>query len=77
MLTSKQFVHCYIESLEKIRDCLVPTDEVAQTMLVDALKNRLCSGLHGTIQQKMLLLNTATQQTEKVIVTFLNYQQMQ
>ena len=59
MLTpSKQVVYCYIESLEKIRDCLIPTDKVTQVMLVDALENRLCSELHGTIQKKLLLLNT-------------------
>lgn len=74
MLTpSKQVVHCYIESLEKIRDCLVPTDEVTQVMLVDALESRLYGGLHGTIQQELLLLNTAKEQIEEVIVTLLNY----
>ena len=59
MLTpSKQVVHYYIESLDEIRDSLIPTDKVAQAMLVDALENRLCSELHGTIQKKLLLLNT-------------------
>lgn len=78
MLTpSKQVVHCYIESLEKIRDCLILSDKVAQAMLVDALENKLYGGLHGTIQQDLLLLNTAKQQIEKVIATLLNYQQMQ
>ena len=77
MLTpSKQVVYCYIESLEKIRDCLIPTDKVTQVMLVDALENRLSSGLHGTIQQELLLLNTATEQIEKVIVTFLTYREI-
>lgn len=75
MLTpSKQVIQCYIESLEKTRDCLIPTDKVARIMLVDALENRLSSGLHGTIQQELLLLNTATEQIEKVIVTLLTYQ---
>ncbi len=60
MLTpSKQVIHCHIESLEKIRDCLIPTDKVTQVMLVDALGSRHYGGLHGTIQQELLLLSGA------------------
>lgn len=70
---SKQTIQQYIGSLQIISQGLAPTGGVQQTMLDDALKNGIRSGVHGTIQRELLLLHTARRQIEQALTTLMNY----
>ncbi len=79
MLTpTKQAIENHIETLSSIWDSLASTEEIisreaTQIILADALEGKLVGGLHGKIQQELLLLHTARQQIEQVITTLLIY----
>ena len=70
---SKQNIQQHIKTLQTIPQSLAPTGEVQQTMLDDALKNGIRSGIHGTIQRELLLLHTARRQIEQALTTLMNY----
>jgi len=70
---SKQNIQQHIKTLQTISQSLTPIGEVQQTMLDDALKNGIRSGIHGTIQRELLLLHTARRQIEQALTTLMNY----
>ena len=77
MLTpSKQAIQSHIDTLHSILESLKPSEEVALSMLADALKGEELRGMHGSVQRKLLLLHTVQIEIEKAIAMLTSYQSL-